>query len=975
MTVHNADPRQILADDNAYGFIDKTAVSQRIFNPYLYANKSEHTMLRAMLDELRRAQSFKFSVAFITSSALGLLKQALLDFKGEGTIYTSTYLDFNEPSVFEELLKFPNINVRVLNDSVDAFHSKGYIFHQARTTTAIVGSSNLTRGALLMNEEWNLRFSAMPDGHITEQLEDAIDRLHAASSPLTTDWIRAYESRRKPQIVRAAFEAPTEPVVPVGRIEPNLMQQEALNELAALRNTGAERALIISATGTGKTILAALAVRQAKPRRVLFLVHREQILNKTIEEFQKVLEEPADEFGKFVGSQREIDRKYVFATVQTMSREENLQSISAQHFDYVIIDEVHRAGATSYTRIIDYLKPDFLLGLTATPERTDGTNIYELFHYNVPYEIRLQKALESKMLVPFSYYGVSDYTDTQGTTIEETSDLRKLVVDERVDYIVQMLETYGHARNVKGLMFCGRKDEAKELSREFNKRSLNGRALRTAILSGEDSQIAREDTVQRLQRGELDYILTVDIFNEGIDIPDVNQVVMLRNTQSSIIFTQQLGRGLRKFTGKDHLRVIDFIGNYKNNFLIPIALFGDRSLNKDSIREKLIQARQSGAIAGISNISFDEVSRERVLDALSAAKLDSMVMLKKTYRELEERLGRTPMRYDFAHYDTANPTVFLTTNNTRPTYWHFLKKIDNATPELSPVQQGYLALLDREFLNGKRPHELLLLKELLAHGNIAAPELKEIYAEYGAVVEPQTIESVARFLNLEFFTDAGRERYGNRPIASFAGQRFEISQEFKAEYEGNIYFAQHIDDVLEAGLYLNQHHYSPAGKLLAGERYSRKDVCRLLNWQANHESTMYGYKADQSTSTCPIFITYHKSDDIDDAIKYEDHLEDESTLFWYTKHGRNLKSRVESGIINGNYQLDIFVKKDDAEGTDFVYLGQAKTPRDAQQTTIDSKPIVSMRLDLVHPLQTGLYDYFTASSLEQTAPERATSVQ
>lgn len=975
MTTQHTDARGILTADNTYGFVDKTAVSRRIFNPYLYANKSEHTMLRAMLDELRRAQSFKFSVAFITSSALGLLKQALLDFKGEGTIYTSTYLDFNDPSVFEELLKFPNINVRVLNDSVDAFHSKGYIFHQAHTTTAIVGSSNLTRGALLTNEEWNLRFSAMPDGHITEQLEDAINRLQAASSPLTADWIATYEARRKPQIVRTAFEAQTEPVVPVGRIEPNVMQQEALAELAALRNTGAERALIISATGTGKTILAALAVREAKPERVLFLVHREQILNKAIEEFQKVLEAPASDFGKLVGGRREADRKYVFATVQTMSRAENLESISAQHFDYIVIDEVHRAGAKSYTRIIDYLRPRFLLGLTATPERTDDTNIYELFHYNVPYEIRLQKALESKMLVPFSYYGVSDYTDAKGETIEETSDLRKLILDERVNYIIRMLETYGHTRNVKGLMFCGRKDEARELSRELNKRLVNGRLLRTETLSGDDSQVTREDTVQRLQRGELDYILTVDIFNEGIDIPDVNQVVMLRNTQSSIIFTQQLGRGLRKFDGKDHLRVIDFIGNYKNNFLIPIALFGDRSLNKDSIREKLIQARQSGAIAGISNISFDEVSRERVLDALSAAKLDSMVMLKQTYRELEKRLGKTPMRYDFAHYDTANPTVFLTANNSRATYWHFLKKVDSATPELSPVQQGYLALIDKEFLNGKRPHELLLLRELLAQGSITVARLKEIYAEYGAVIEPQTIESVARFMNLDFFTDAGRERYCNRPIASFDGQKFEISQGFKAEYLGNSYFAEHINDSIEAGLYLNKHRYSPSGGLLVGERYSRKDVCRLLNWPANHESTMYGYKADPSTSTCPIFITYHKSDDIDDAIKYEDHLEDESTLFWYTKHGRNLKSRVESGIINGNYQLDIFVKKDDAEGTDFVYLGQAKTPRDAQQTTIDSKPIVSMRLDLVHPLQTGLYDYFTANSLEQTAPESAVAVQ
>lgn len=234
-----------------------------------------------------------------------------------------------------------------------------------------------------------------------------------------------------------------------------------------------------------------------------------------------------------------------------------------------MIDEVHRAGATGYQNIIKHFSPQKLLGLTATPERTDGFNIFELFDHNVPFEIRLQEALESKMLAPFNYYGVTDYTDDRGQSTTDTSDLSKLVEPERVRHLLKMIRQYGHKGEVRGLMFCSSKQEAHEMSNLLNQESVNGRILRTKALTGDSSMDNREQTIGLLEVGDIDYILTVDIFNEGIDIPSVNQVVMLRNTQSSIIFTQQLGRGLRKHAGKDHLRVIDFIGNYSNNGSAP----------------------------------------------------------------------------------------------------------------------------------------------------------------------------------------------------------------------------------------------------------------------------------------------------------------------------------------------------------------------------------------------------------------------
>ena len=327
--------------------------------------------------------------------------------------------------------------------------------------------------------------------------------------------------------------------------------------------------MVISATGTGKTILAALAVRQAAPKRFLFIVHREQILDKAIAEFQRVLNFSDAECGKIAGRNKDFDPKYVFATIQSLSRPETLNQLDPHAFDFIVIDEVHRAGAMGYQNIIKHFNPQKLLGLTATPERTDGFNIFELFDHNVPFEIRLQEALESKMLAPFNYYGVTDYTDDRGQSTTNTSDLSKLVEPERIRHLLKMIRQYGHKGEVRGLMFCSSKREAHEMSNLLNQESVNGRILRTKALTGDSSMDEREQTVGLLEAGDIDYILTVDIFNEGIDIPSVNQVVMLRNTQSSIIFTQQLGRGLRKHAGKDHLRVIDFIGNYSNNGSAP----------------------------------------------------------------------------------------------------------------------------------------------------------------------------------------------------------------------------------------------------------------------------------------------------------------------------------------------------------------------------------------------------------------------
>lgn len=961
-----------IRNDTAFGFLDRTRSSDKLFNPVLISNVENNTMHKAILEELRRSTGFVFSVAFVSSDAIASLKQPFIDFKGTGRIITSTYLGFNSPETFRELLNLRDIGIEVFvyEDDRRGFHPKGFIFQQEYGTTAIVGSSNFTSRALRRNHEWNLRFSALPGGDIVEQLATAVDAQLTSSTPLTAEWIQAYEARYvPPQSPAVGASSAAQLRDSRSPITPNAMQAEALEEIAKVRAAGESRALVVSATGTGKTILAALDVKAANPQRMLFVVHREQILDRAIDEFTKVLNLSPDEIGKFVGSRREIDRRYVFATVQSLGTRATLEAIPADHFDYVLIDEVHRAGATLHQNILEHFTPDFTLGITATPERTDGFNVYSLFDYNVPYEIRLQKALEEDMLAPFHYYGVSDF-EVDGEAISDFSSFSTLVAPQRVTHLVEAIARYGHAgQSVRGLMFCSRKEEARELSELLNQRTVHGKTLRTRALTGDDPVPVREHVVQQLEAGELDYIITVDVFNEGIDIRTVNQVVMLRQTQSSIVFTQQLGRGLRKAAGKSHLIVIDFIGNYENNFLVPIALFGDSSLNKDSLRKHMIEAQEVGAVSGLSSISFDAISKERIFESIAATKLDSIKNLKKSFTDLHARLGRAPKLIDYARFDVADPVVVA---STRDNYWKLLKTFRAVDSSPTTRQSEILNFVTLEFLNGKRAHELLLLQELLrTQSPLTVDSFTRLLERASLRSDPDTLNSLRRIFNLSFFTEGDQKKYG-QPIVSWDSTTIALTDEFLKQLSSSRELADHMHDVIETGLYISRHRYQWDTPLEVGQKYSRKDVCRLLNWKSDQKGTMYGYKVDEFSKTCPIFVTYHKDEDVSASTSYEDKFTNETTLRWFTRSKRTLQSKEVQAITTNSIPLYLFAKKDDAEGTDFYYLGVASSS-DPVQTEMpgdngQSLDVVTMDLNLESAIDPAMYDYLTTGPVVHDAP-------
>lgn len=954
---------------HGYIGIDIEYEGPRQYAPRVVLNQDGSTIEHVLLSELDTAENFTFSVAFVSPGAIAQLKQRLLEYRGTGRIITSDFLGFNHPRAFAELLNLAeHTGIDVRRHTAKGFHPKGYIFDRGRTVTAMIGSSNLTSSALSQNHEWNLMVSATVESDLAAQLRRLVDDQVAHSEPLTQGWIDEYAAtfvapprRSRPSPVPDGDQLPT--ADDRGPVEPNSMQQDALLALDLARAEGARRAVIISATGTGKTILSALDVAAVRPRRMLFVVHREQILDRTIQAYRRVLGGAASDYGKLTGQAKQQDRRYVFATIQTLSQPAVLSGVDPEAFDYVIVDEAHRAGADSYQRVIEYLEPRFLLGMTATPERTDGFNVFELFHYIVPYEIRLSHALEAEMLAPFHYYGVADVTYADGTTTTADADLRHLITPERVDHLIRALDVYGQSGvGPRGLIFCSRTEEARALSRELNGRMLRGRRLRTVALTGSDDVTAREKAVEQLEAGQLDYILTVDVFNEGIDIPSINQVVMLRQTQSAIVFVQQLGRGLRKADGKDYLVVIDVIGNYAKNFLIPIALFGDESLNRESLRERLNETVDAGALPGLSSVSFDEVARSRILASIETTKLDSMSNLKTALLAMRNRVGGTPALWDFFRFESVDPTLLATKREHYPALVQALLREDHG---LGDDASRALSLLSHEVLAAKRLHELVLVELLMQRGAVTLVEVADTFADRALLCGELHVRTAVDTIVLRGYSQNDVTRY-RAGVAEEAGGVVRLSPGLVAALAQSPALRISVDDLLRTGLALTEARYATFSPFTPGMQYSRRDAARIVGWPRSTASTVYGYKTDEELGVCTIFVTLHKADDVEASTAYEDALLDPSTMRWFSKNNRNLRSKDVRPIVERRVALHVFVQKDDAEGPDHYYLGEA-TAHDAVETTMPGSngtalPVVAMTLKFQAPVPQGLFDYFQPSS-------------
>ncbi|GAA4292590.1 DUF3427 domain-containing protein [Aestuariibaculum suncheonense] len=968
------DYKSLLQDSIKTGFLDLNIASNKNLRPQFLTNDSKNgkKVLTTIIRELELCEEFWFSAAFVTTGGIATLINSLIELDArniKGKILASQYLNFTHPEALRRIKQFKNIELRIVTEG--DFHSKGYLFKKDNIFDLIIGSSNLTQTALCTNKEWNLKITASNESEIIDLAVKEFKSEFENARIVTEEYISEYELiwNKKKTYELKQFEK--EESILGQKIVPNMMQEEALANIEHLRNNNQNKALLISATGTGKTYLSAFDVQRYKPKKFLFLVHRLTIAKEAKKTYQKLLG-PNIKMGIYSGDTQDIDADYIFSTIQTISKQNHLDRFSPSHFEYIVIDETHRAAASTYQRIMNHFSPEFLLGMTATPERTDGDDIFKMFDHNIAYEIRLHKALEENMLSPFHYYGVTDLT-IDNKEIDDLTDFNLLTAKERVNRIIEHAEKFGcDDGNIRGLVFCSRNDISQELSKEFNQLGYN-----TIALSGADPEHIRQEAIQRLESDDdsikLDYIFTVDIFNEGIDIPKVNQIIMLRPTQSAIVFVQQLGRGLRKVKQKDYLTVIDFIGNYNNNYLVPIALYGDTSYNKDTIR-KLISSG-SNSIPGVSTVNFDRISKEKIFNSIDSANMQLKKDLTKDYNLLKFKLGRIPMMIDFLEHGARDPELYV---NYSKSYFNFVKAQESdSTFDLDERQIKLLELFSSEINNAKRIEETLILKELINEEHLDVNHFKGyIKSKYAYNVSDITIDSCICNLNFEFITERKnsslkpvRDIY-NLNIVSKQNNLIIIENDFKTLLDNSTFKTFLLDNINYAISKYDQS-FNP-NKFVNGfslyQKYTRKDTFRILNWNQNPlAQNVGGYMVSSDKSNCPIFVNYHKDDDISSTTKYEDGFLDNETFEWMSKSRRTLTSNDVVTIRNYNkgLRLPLFIKKSNDEGTEFYYMGDL-TPIDTsfKETRMpDDKgsevSVVKVDFKLSPPVEDSIYNYIT----------------
>ena len=497
------------------------------------------------------------------------------------------------------------------------------------------------------------------------------------------------------------------------------------------------------------------------------------------------------------------------------------------------------------------------------------------------------------MLCPFHYFGLTDLeiiADVGKSSEEKVENFRYLTSDERVLNVMKQAEFLGYSgERVKGLIFCSRIDEARELSVKFNEKG-----WRTLVLSGGDSEAVRAAAIERLAGEEkedaLDYIISVDIFSEGADVPEINQVIMLRPTESPIIFIQQLGRGLRKAEGKEYVVVIDFIGNYRNNFMIPIALSGDRSYNKDNIRRYVTEGGR--VIPGASTIHFDEISRKKIFQAIDNANFSDIKLIRENYANLKNKLGHIPALADFDKYGEMD-VLRIFDNNSLGSYYKFLVKYEKEyTIRLSKEEENVIEFVSKKMASGKRIHELEMLKRLLKYQHGIVDLLKKSLREkYNCSMDDNCVENVVNIMTNEFPTSAAKKRYAQCVFLKKEGSDYGVSKLF-GEMLKNKDFYKILEELIDFGISRYKENFSMRYQdtdLVLYQKYTYEDACRLLNWERNEVPlNIGGYKYDKKTKTFPVFINYDKQEDISDTTKYEDHFITNNRLIAISKSGRSI---------------------------------------------------------------------------------------
>lgn len=649
-------------------------------------------------------QSFKTAttidiiVSFLMESGVKLLLQDLKEALNRGVkirILTGNYLKITQPQALY-LLKSElkdKVDLRFYNNPNKSFHPKAYMFHSPIDSEIYIGSSNISRGALTSSIEWNYRFLKSTAPNDFKVFYDTFEDLFNNHSLIITDEVLKDYSKQwtRPNIYKDIEKEESKEDNVINIFEPRGAQIEALYSLEKSREEGFDKGLVVAATGIGKTYLSAFD--SAKYNKILFVAHREEIIKQAAQSFKNVRN--SDDIGFFYSNQKDTKNSFIFALVQTLGKEQylNEEYFSKDYFDYIIVDEFHHAVCSNYKKIIDYFTPKFLLGLTATPERLDSKDVFALCDYNMVYEVRLKDAINKGWLVPFRYYGIYDETvnyediDYKNGKYDDKQLEEALMLNKRGEVILNHYLKYNSKRAIG---FCTSRHHAEYMAKVFNENNIPS----AAVYSGEKGEYSEERNIalSKLTSGELKVIFSVDMFNEGLDVPAIDMVMFLRPTQSPTIFLQQLGRGLRKFKDKKYLNVLDFIGNYKKANLVPFLLSGREYSASECKKNK--QGDYEFPEECIVDFDFKIID---IFKKQAEREMKVKDKVKEQFEVVSQMLGYRPSRVELFTYidDEVYQNIRSKAMNPFSNYLEYIKENDKLTHDEEILYNSR----GREFIN------------------------------------------------------------------------------------------------------------------------------------------------------------------------------------------------------------------------------------------------------------------------------------
>ena len=871
-------------------------------------NYSDIKFLDKLKESISKCNSFEFSVSFIKSAGLVLIEKEIEEALSRGVsgkIITSTYQNFTDigslRTFYEWMKKYPNFSCHLdFNCFGDnGYHSKGYLFEYDNEFEFIVGSSNITRFALLKNIEWNVSLISKEKFNSLNKAIEEFDDLWARTLPLSEDVIEKYRHALDFAIERWDMDY----FNPDGTdIKPNAMQRRALKELARNRNMGVKRSLVIAATGSGKTYLSAFDAKNYWPKRLLFIVHRDQILIEAKKTFQKVFGAERS-YGFFTGKEQNLDCDFLFATNSMISR--HLDLFDKKEFDYIVLDECHHASAETYKKIMKYFEPGFMLGLTATPERMDNQDIFALFENNVPFELRLRDAIINDLVVPFHYYAIRDEFLDYST--EDKAKIAKNISENiNVEFISSQIEKYKKANEkLKCIAFCTSIDHAKLMAEKF--RSIGYGAISLVGTNNTGERIKAFEDLKN-ESNPLEIICTVDILNEGIDIPALNMVLFLRPTESSTIFLQQLGRGLRKYENKEYLTVLDFIGNnYQRSVQIALALgtlgktvYAEKAYLKDLIRTDF----ESLNIEGLK-IFFDELSKVEVINHLDNVNFNRKDFLQKDYENFKSYLGKEtyPTHMDYLDSDIAPDLMrFMKSkisSGKNRSYYTFLSKInEEGLPLFNKEEVEFIDTLS-DMLPLVRIDEYLIVKGML---NDNLTDYKTLIG-YNSKVTKETLDNAYYLLKK------------NNIIVNDKLNLKSIRDEL------NIY----LNDLLNYGITREKNEFGEyEGKFKLYRNYYKEQIQMVRLREAT--MSVKGTEFDTTANVTYCYVNLHKDEKIKGGLKFKDKFLSSGNFQWESEKNTTKKNATGKKILNTKV-VHLFIRKvkeEDGVTLPFTYFGTGR---------------------------------------------------